>query len=617
MILDEILSDPVLRQAYDHFGHSAVAIVRHDRYDPLSMYMKLSNLHQQGKTAEAKELLTSVLENAVRERRRKDWKFDAYVDVSLTVNPVGSDEYFDVSGTDVSFTSSIPILEAVSSEQGSNEAEGSTQQMQLAIGSRASLEKGLGSTRGSLTALYKPSKHTHLSSSLIVGYKHFVTSLSSVQHMASGTVMSAQISRKQKLNSKDNLAFVFSSNRTMSLMNGRMAHAAFALNLGFSQSRLQIEHGNIVLSTSGLWSEDGGTGEDHHRNDDEQSDAKSHSSANADYYYPPKSYSRLTAKLAISQFPLEMAMERFNLFNTPDRSIEASVSYNPFEGIFSIKTMLCRELSETTFFSVGLTHVGMNGLTWMLRYQREELTLCIPIFVATFLSPMYWNTMLMISSLSYLVDAVVGEVVESHGIETPGSLDVHARITAKETCLLGEQYWMDSSSAKLNSSQQLLMMETIAKVKREYENATNGLVVISAKYTWVKLADHPSMDVTFALQFWVQDSSLVLPPQTKRILLGFYDISHHHRNCKEPYSNVFHRFVDFMNTSLAYLGFGQTMNDANESKEEEHINDHRSDVLKIRYKYKGIAYEIEIDDEQAESLPSPNALALGSGTYLY
>ena len=42
---DEILVDPALRQAYDNFGHSAVAVVRHNGYGEDSLYLNLIKLH--------------------------------------------------------------------------------------------------------------------------------------------------------------------------------------------------------------------------------------------------------------------------------------------------------------------------------------------------------------------------------------------------------------------------------------------------------------------------------------------------------------------------------------------------------------------------------------------
>ena len=137
-----------------------MAHIRHNRYDPSSLYLALSSLHQQGKSSEALETLTTLLESGARERRQKEWKFDTDVEVNLNVNPAGSDELVDVSQTSVSFTSAVPIPlpNTASPNNGDESISKRRQQMQLAIGARSFLEKGMGSTRGMLTALYKPSQ---------------------------------------------------------------------------------------------------------------------------------------------------------------------------------------------------------------------------------------------------------------------------------------------------------------------------------------------------------------------------------------------------------------------------------------------------------------------------
>jgi hypothetical protein len=559
-----------------------------------------------------------LLENSVRERRQKEWKFDADVQVNLHVNPAGSDEVVDVQGTSVSFTSSVPIP-----EPGDQNADDSTshanQQMQLAIGAQSYLEKGMGSTRGVLSALYKPSRQTLVSSDMIIGRKHLETSLSSRQHMASGTVVSAKVSRQHDFESDKNgdLSLAFTSFRSLSLIHGYKMNGMLALSFGFGPSNnLKLQYGQLSLSTWKISTDD--DPREVHDKEDDESDAKSSKSKKNDpetilssSEHPPQ----LTVKLALGQFPLEIGVEQDHLFDSPERSLEASMAYNPFSRTFRLKSMLSRDISPRSSISIGVSHTGMQGLTLMLRYQRPELTLSIPIFMASFISPNYWNRVLSISIFSYLIDETLGELLETESKDRTDTLDVHETIAVKERAIVEEQQWMHSSHAKLNCSQQVLIMERVAEAKREYEEAISGLVILSAKYetTYGSSRSSTSIDVTSALQFWVCNSQLVLPAYSKRMLLGFYNVnSHHEHHIGKVNSSILHDLIDYVNDILSCFGIGQTNHqDESHSKENDPSKVDGSAVLTIRYKYASISYEIAVDDNQSLTVPSSDALKLG------
>jgi hypothetical protein len=173
----------------------------------------------------------------------------------------------------------------------------------------------------------------------------------------------------------------------------------------------------------------------------------------------------------------------------------------------------------------------------------------------------------------------------------------------------------------------MAILTHIGRAKREYEEAIDGLVILKATYALSQsVHSHPaktSIDVTLALQFWVRNSRLVLPSCSKRMLLGFYDVSpqyptwydNEHHN-----ASTLHELVDRMNALLAYFGIGHAKYNYDEDKTEKDRQEAftREDIagsprLTIRYRYQGIVFEIELDDDQAESLPSHHALMLGSG----
>lgn len=577
-----------------------MAHIRHNRYESSSLYLALTSLHRQGKLVEALETLTTVLENVVRETKRKEWKFDADVEVCLHVNPHGSHELLDVSQTNVGFKSTVPISQ---SEQ---------QKMQLSIGGRSNIEKGMGSTCGRLSAFYKPSRQTHVTSEMTLGRKTLETSLSSVQHMASGTVVSANVTRQNNFESnKDGkLSFGFNSSRSLAFIKGRRIHGMFALNLGWSPpTTVKLQYGQLSMTTWGL-----STPDDSHEDDEAKSTATSR--------HPPK----ITAKLALGQFPFEIGVRQDNMFDFPERSIEASISYNPFAQIFRLNSILSRDLSKTTSVSIGVSHAGMRGLTWLLRYEREELSLSVPIFVANFMAPNYWNRALSLSILSYLIDETIGEIeiFETESKESEETPIIHETIAAKEHTILKEQQWMHSSYAKLHCSQQIFIMESIAEIKRSYEDSTNGLVILNATYEWlpgyteyVKTAPaRISIDVTSSLQFWVQNSQLAIPAGSKTMLLGFYDLCprQNYSTYKHDNSGILHTMVDYLNNILACFGIGQTNKQIIECQGEEKYSG--DTVLSIRYKHNNAVFEIVYDDKQSVSLPSPDAHMMGSGQVL-
>ena len=153
----------------------------------------------------------------------------------------------------------------------------------------------------------------------------------------------------------------------------------------------------------------------------------------------------------------------------------------------------------------------------------------------------------------------------------------------------------------------------------------NGLVILSATYLWLpqphySFVEKTAIDVTLALQFWVQDSQLLLPKHSKRLLLGFYDVSppprphhchRHQQSVNKKNHSLYHDIIDYMNDFLAYFGMGQTNSQEESPLEETEMID-GSTVLMIRYQYDGMTYEIQVNDEQAVSLPCQDAFQLGT-----
>ena len=85
---------------------------------------------------------------------------------------------------------------------------------------------------------------------------------------------------------------------------------------------------------------------------------------------------------------------------------------------------------------------------------------------------------------------------------------------------------IDREKMKRDALLQRQLMLNAAEKKRKQEeekeaDGRGGLVIIKAIY---RVEGGDTIDVTTALQFWVINSSLQLPPITKRSMLGFYGV---------------------------------------------------------------------------------------------
>lgn len=626
MISDETLEDPVLRQAYDHFGHSAAELVRHNRYSHNSLYRNLSKLHDEGKPSEALEVLHIVLEDKKQERREKEWEWNADVQVNMhaCTSQVGSMEWPEVSSTNVSLVASVPMPPQTApspfpTQSSSGDRGREEQRMQLSIGGSSSLENGIGSTQGLLSATYHPVPTTSVTSDLAVG-RNVEASISSATQLSNGTSLSAKVARQYELGSEEggNLAFAFTSQRSLSLIRGRSVHSMFALGAG---SDFAMQYGVLSFTTWGF-----GTAAE------EESD---------------RPLPRLSAKMTIgSPFPFECSVQQSHLFDVPHRSGKASVAWSPTQG-YKLKGMLSRSIARrcnyhaskfASTFSIGVEHTGMSGLKWLIRYERPEgLTITVPIFVASFLSPVYWQRVIWVSTMSFLLDETIEELMGS----TPSDLekrDSDALNSHKTTSIKihtneKEQQWLNSSKAREEAERQLAIIAPVSKMKRRREESTNGLVIMKATYVSEFSSSEgaspsiKSLDVTHQLQFWVNGSRLYLPPKSKSVLLGFYEL---HSGCSKmpdlnrdggggdhlALYNVAHRLVCLMNSWLSLLGIG-----GEDAPDDESNNDgatikgstvDSTVTLTVRYKYNGCVYDISVRDCDALELPSSAAMKLGS-----
>ncbi|KAL7554371.1 hypothetical protein ACHAWF_017823 [Thalassiosira exigua] len=611
----EILSDPALRQAYDNFGHHGVTRVRHDKYAQDSLYRKLTQLHDEGRSEEALAVLQIVFEDAERKRRREEWEYDAGVEIRMSAVGQGGAldrvEWPEVSSTDVSVSASVPLppvaapspFPAQSSSEDGAQGTQRARKVQLGIGGQSSLKNGQGYSRGVLSATYRPLAHTDVSSELTVGHEYLQTSLASTTELANGTGLSARMAREYELGSgkEGKLSFGFSSHRSLTLFHGRTALAMFALGFG---PDLTVNYGVLSLTTWGFRS--GGTNE------------------------RPKP--RIVAKMTIgSPYPISCSVDQPNLFDSPHRSGRVSVAWSPMQG-YTIEGSISRKLAQRcdayesqypSQLTMGLEHGGVGGLKWVVQYQRPEgLTIRVPIVLSSLLSPYYWNRAVWISAFSFLIDEAIGDwmghpMSESTGALEDGSCVRDKMISAKLRANNKERRWSSSPSAKRDAENQLSAIATVAQMKRRREEAVGGLVILKATYTSEsKLASDKKSpnNVTQQLQFWVENSRLYLPASPKSALLGFYDLPGKKpeisKDNKSSLSDGCYsqQWRQLLNTWLSRLGIGG-------DEDAEFASDDCITIfnmLTVRFKYKGQVFEIIVRDDDELELPNDNATVLGS-----
>jgi hypothetical protein len=81
-----------------------------------------------------------------------------------------------------------------------------------------------------------------------------------------------------------------------------------------------------------------------------------------------------------------------------------------------------------------------------------------------------------------------------------------------------------NESSRKDALDQQELMKRQARSRTKLESEYNRLVIQSATYYLPGSPKDESLDVTVALQFWVNDGSLELPAASKKDLLGFYDL---------------------------------------------------------------------------------------------
>jgi hypothetical protein len=151
--------------------------------------------------------------------------------------------------------------------------------------------------------------------------------------------------------------------------------------------------------------------------------------------------------------------------------------------------------------------------------------------------------------------------------------------------------------------QQGLMVRQAMRKRRE-ETEKEGLVIHEATYA-VKGGD--SWQVTIPLQFWVNQSSLALPPKPKSQLLGFYGVDivesteeiETPREEKDSPSGSVKWWKDVLSDLMG--------SPSGNSDGPKVASSGPTPALEVLYDYQGQRYQITISDDEELILPNPTA----------
>jgi hypothetical protein len=243
-----------------------------------------------------------------------------------------------------------------------------------------------------------------------------------------------------------------------------------------------------------------------------------------------------------------------------------------------VKTIFARALSSYVSWSMGIKHATQSGLVWLLQLERNDIVFRIPITIISRMSPVYWENLLLLSLISFLIDETISDMISGSGL-----------VETQKNSLKRESSLLVNEKSRQEAEQQVRLMIKTAETCRVREEGCNGLVIRKATY-WVDGGE--SMDATTQLQFWVNDSKIQLPATPKSDLLGFYKLA--------TASEVSKANQSWWDSWFSWLSSNKS-------------NDPIAAIpkLTVRYAFDLNVYEITIEDSAELVLPKSNVFCLG------
>lgn len=323
------------------------------------------------------------------------------------------------------------------------------------------------------------------------------------------------------------------------------------------------------------------------------------------------------------------------------RLCRSSIEYHNAGQVMSLATMVTRTFASSRFSRLGFGmrqsfgNIFGNGdcwwgpTWWLFQLERGSVHFVIPVSICprsvTFRDSLV--RLLHASLVTIVVDVLVGELLcgvtskirlsllrlllgEEKVRKFISSTDVSSKL--RDVNRLQHHLYR----ARENAARQVKLMVRQANAIKKKEEGQGGLVIVKAVYgvmdnesrQWlrcdaerstennanadVKLVWHV-IDATTQCQFWVMDSSLHLPAESKKHMLGFYDLL--------SYVSEDEWLVERTQSSTIFT-LGKWW-----KKPWRRQIEKRKDlvvVLSVRYKWDGKIYDAIYHDDEAVDLPS-------------
>lgn len=287
------------------------------------------------------------------------------------------------------------------------------------------------------------------------------------------------------------------------------------------------------------------------------------------------------------KLPLKVCYQQpINLVEQSSTKISFAVGKNRFE----IKALLSQSLDKFSKFSVGVGHSTWEGLAWIFRLEKGDLTLNIPIQITSFATTGYSTLVYSISTaylslLSGIIHTIMGEVLERT-----------RKVVSSE--MKKEEKLLFVGKARQDAESQIMLMKRKADLNQRSEDAKGGLLIEKATYS---VEGGNCLDVMIPLQFWVVDSRLNLAASSFGGMLGFYDIRQNQTSSDSPSSRT-----TGGGDNLGLVGLWNSLFE--DSSTEEKVP-----ILYVRYRFNGKLFDLNTMDNEALILPSRRAIEVQAG----
>jgi hypothetical protein len=250
------------------------------------------------------------------------------------------------------------------------------------------------------------------------------------------------------------------------------------------------------------------------------------------------------------------------------------------KGLWSWSGNFVQKIKSATSFSVAVSYQASRGVFWIFSWTNGDLYLNVPVSFLDFDDVSAPFQTMFLAGLTKVIQDAIAMALRLDKVAAE-SIDMEKKKVASR-----------SESSRKDALDQQELMKRQARSRTKLESEKNRLVIQSATYYLPGSPQDESLDVTVALQFWVNDGSLELPAASKKDLLGFFDLrSSSSTNTTDPVvktESIFSR--------KWWAGFVSLPGTKGRAKSTKPL-------IRIIYEFRGTKNEIVVQDEEKLVLP--------------